>query len=266
MPDNADRVRTNIYTSVGFVKLPVTVLSMTQPASIKSAGVGYAKGRVRRQEIIRTASKQFAEKGFGAATILEIAAECHISRAGLLHYFADKEALLAAVLEDRDAEDRHRFRPYARISGGLGILIGMVDLADHNKLVPGLIELFVRLSTEASAPSHPAHEYFVERYRRIRTGTAGAFRAAREAGHLRANVDPDDAGVRLTALMDGLQAQWLMDNRLDMAAHVDAAIRDVLSTSGEAEYEAARHAMVEDSPGYRDAVHHPDPTASWTPS
>lgn len=201
---------------------------------------GYAKGRARRAEIIHTAARQFAEKGFDSATILDIAAACGISRAGLLHYFPGKESLLAAVLEDRDREDRLRFRPYARIRGGLGVLRGMVDLAEHNRLVPGLIELFVKLTAEASAPDHPAHAYFVERYDRIHRGTAQALRRAAEAGHLRQDVDHEDAAIRLTSLMDGLQAQWLLNKRIDMARHVQAAILDLLTPSG-AEAFAAAH-------------------------
>ena len=37
---------------------------------------GYAKGRARRDATIRTASEQFAERGFLSATILEISAAC----------------------------------------------------------------------------------------------------------------------------------------------------------------------------------------------
>ncbi len=205
------------------------------PAADTGAGQaprGYAKGRARRAEIVRTAASQFAEKGFGAATILDIAAACRISRAGLLHYFPDKEALLAAVLEERDAEDRARFQAYTRAPGGIGILRGMVDLADHNRFVPGLIELFARLSAEAATPDHPAHDYFVRRYDRIRHDTARTLRAAARAGYLRADVDPDDAAVRLTALSDGLESQWLLNKRIDMARHVRAAVVELLTESG----------------------------------
>lgn len=193
---------------------------------------GYAKGRARRDSILRTASEQFAEKGFLSATILEIAAVCGISRAGLLHHFPDKEALLEAVLEARDLEDQERFAPYVRAGGAMGVLRGMVDLADHNQLVPGLIELFVRLSSEASAPDHPAHDYFVKRYRRIRQGTGRALHGASRAGYLRSDVDPDEAAIRLTALMDGLQAQWLLDREINMSPHIDKAIREWLTPAG----------------------------------
>ncbi|MFF2656225.1 TetR/AcrR family transcriptional regulator [Kitasatospora sp. NPDC058032] len=206
-------------------------------AGTATAG-GYAKGRARRAAIIHSAAEHFAQRGFRAVTILDLAAACDISRAGLLRYFPDKDALLQAVLEDRDRLDRERFRPYTRLGGGLGVLRGIVDLAGHNELTPGLIELFVRLSGEASDPEHPAHAYFAERYDRIRRGTAHALREAGEAGHLRAGTDPGDAAVRLTALMDGLQTQWLFDRSVEMARHVREAVLALLNERGAAAFEA----------------------------
>lgn len=197
-----------------------------------SAPGSYAKGRARRQEIVRAATRHFGDRGFTGATILDIANACGITRAGLLHYFADKEALLEAVLEDRDAADRERFRPYARMRGGIGVLRGMVDLAEHNRVAPGLIELFVSLSAEARHPSHPAHEYLIERYERIRNGTAGAVQSAIDHGYVRQDVNATDAAMRLTALMDGLQSQWLLDNTIDMAHHIRAQILDLLTPAG----------------------------------
>jgi AcrR family transcriptional regulator len=198
----------------------------------------YAKGRARRAAIIHTAAEHFAQRGFGGLTILDLAAACDISRAGLLRYFPDKESLLQAVLEDRDQEDRKRFQPYAKIPDGVGVLRGMVDLADHNQLVPGLIELFVRLSAEASDPGHPAHGYFAQRYERILRGTSRALCQARDAGHIRDGVDPDQAAVGLTALMDGLQTQWLFRRSTDMAAHLRAAILEIMTPGGAEALEA----------------------------
>lgn len=194
---------------------------------------GYPKGRLRRGEIIRAATENFAQNGFTGATILDIANACRITRAGLLHHFADKETLLRAVLEERDREDRARFAPYvAGPSHGIGVLRGIVDLAGHNSQVPGLIDLFVRLSAEATTPDHPAHAYFTDRYRRIRRGTAHALAAAARAGYLREDADPAGAAVHLTALMDGLQAQWLFDAEIDMAAQMRHAVLGLLGPTG----------------------------------
>ena len=170
---------------------------------------------------------------------VEIAAACGISRAGLLHHFADKEALLVAVLEARDVEDRSRFEPYVRGFGAVGVLRGMVDLAEHNRLVPGLIELFVRLSAEASTADHPAHEHFRERYARIRQGSADALRGAQRSGHVRAELDPEELALRLTSIMDGLQAQWLFDRSIDLAAEVRTVILEWLTPAGREAFAAA---------------------------
>src|SRR3954453_5366146 len=76
-------------------------------ASAGSAGTtrgGAAKGDARRDLIVRVATEIFGTQGFRAATMLQIAAACGISRTGLLHHFATKESLLEAVLARRDAD------------------------------------------------------------------------------------------------------------------------------------------------------------------
>lgn len=212
----------------------------TAPPAARPRLTGYANGRARREVIVGVATENFAENGFDAATILEIAAACGISRAGLLHHFPDKEALLRAVLEERDAEDRARFQPYVDVGGAMGVLAGMIDLAARNRLVPGMIKLFVRLSAEAAAEHHPAHAFFVERYDRIVSGTARALRSAARAGFLRNGTDPEIAATRLAAFMDGLQSTWLFRRDVDMAMHLEAEILDLLTAKGARELARVR--------------------------
>ncbi len=192
---------------------------------------GYAAGRARREKIIGVATELFGRVGFNGATMLEVAQECGISRAGLSHHFPTKESLLEAVLETRDKEDYERFRRNGSAAAdGLGVLRGMVDLAEHNTAVPGIIGLYAVLSAEAGSAEHPAHDYFVQRYERIRRGTARALEGARSAGHLAADTDVDETAIELTALMDGLQVQWLLDpNSVDMPTAIRRRIEEVLT-------------------------------------
>ncbi|WP_028708781.1 TetR/AcrR family transcriptional regulator [Propionicicella superfundia] len=201
---------------------------MTAAADGRRAG--YAKGRAKRQEIIETAMVVFGESGYNKSSMLEIAERCSLSRAGLAHHFPSKESILEAVLAWRDQADRDRFRSNGSADGsGLGILRGMVDLARHNSTVPGLIALYSVLAAEASTPSHPAHDYFVKRYDRIVRGTQRALERVQAAGYLRDDADPEALGIELTALMDGLQIQWLLNaERIDMAARLRAAIQRFL--------------------------------------
>jgi len=208
----------------------------TAAGDIRRRSGSYANGLIRRNEILKVASAQFAKRGFARATILEIAEACGISRAGLLHHFPDKEALLEAVLVERDAEDRARFRPYGQLGRAAGILRGMVDLAAHNRLVPGLIELFTRLSVEATDVEHPAHVYFQTRYARILESTAAVLGAGVSEGAVKPDIDVTSTALRLTALMDGLQSMWLRDRTIDMAAQMETAILEALTEAGGREF------------------------------
>lgn len=203
-----------------------------KPARGRTAAGGYANGRARRRAIVQAAAEHFAVSGFNGATVRDIAAAVGISRAGLMRHFESKEALLQQVLEDRDERDREHFTPYARVPGGIGILRGMIDLAERNERTPGMINLFIRLSVEAFAPEHPAHGYFRKRYADIRDGTARTLRSAAAKGYLRPGVDPEGAAVRLTAVMDGLQTQWVLDPDIAMSSQVRAAITELLTAEG----------------------------------
>jgi AcrR family transcriptional regulator len=178
---------------------------------------GYAKGRAKRRQLVEEATALFGEVGYRSASLREVAARCGISHPGLLHHFPSKELLLRAVLEHRDDVDAERFG----LGDGSGTerLERVVALVAHNAEIPGIVELFATLSAEASAPDHPAHRYFVERYERTRRRFAETFRVLRHEGRLAPGLDPDELAISTVALIDGLQVQWLLDRTsVDMAA------------------------------------------------
>ncbi|MGW3963545.1 TetR/AcrR family transcriptional regulator [Amycolatopsis sp. NPDC005003] len=168
---------------------------------------GYLKGRIRREDIITAAAVAYGELGYHGSSLREIAKRVGISHAGLLYYFPTKEALLAAVLERRDAEDSEREQ--LTVPPGLEVLRHFVALAEHNVRHPGIVDLYSRLAAEAVAPDHPAHEYFVRHYRAARDGVHESFEALAARGELRDGVEPGMAALTFIALMDGLQVQWL---------------------------------------------------------
>ncbi|GAA3991684.1 hypothetical protein GCM10022384_44360 [Streptomyces marokkonensis] len=101
---------------------------------------------------------------------------------------------------------------------------------------PGLTRLFATTASEATDPAHPAHAYFRRRFDLMRTNNARAVRASRDAGLVRADVDPDALGRALVACADGLTAQWLMDPTFDLVEHVrehfDLLMRSVVTDGG----------------------------------
>jgi AcrR family transcriptional regulator len=168
---------------------------------------GYLKGRIRREDILKAAVAVYAEAGYHGSSLREIAKRVGITHAGLLYYFPTKEALLTAVLERRDAQDRERVRLSA--PPGLDALRSLVSLAVYNTGHPGIVDLYSRLAAEAVAVDHPAHDYFERHYRVARGHAVDSFAVLAKRGELRPGVDPAYAGLSFVALMDGLQVQWL---------------------------------------------------------
>jgi AcrR family transcriptional regulator len=193
-----------------------------------SETAGYAKGRAKRSEIVEAATALFGEVGYRSASLREIAARCGISHPGLLHHFASKELLLQAVLERRDQVDAQGIG--LDESRGADTLARIVALVGRNAERRAIVELFATLSAESVAPDHPAHAYFVERYRNVVVILARAYTEAAEDGVLADGIDPEDAARELVALLDGLQVQWLLHpETTDMQRLVRAYIQRQLT-------------------------------------
>src|ERR687890_433788 len=67
----------------------------------------------RREQILETALKLFAERGFDATSTRQIAQEVGVAEGLIFHYFPTKASLLTAILEDR-LEGRRAFRSELR--------------------------------------------------------------------------------------------------------------------------------------------------------
>lgn len=178
------------------------------------------RGEQRRREILRTAVEVFGEQGFRGSSLREIAARVGISEAGLLHHFGSKAGLLTATIEERDRRDLDR-RTQAETDGA-SLLATIRDQVRRNAETPGLVGLHVVVAAEATEPSHPAHDVVRDRYRALRHQDDTRFRDAIERGELRPEVDPQAIGQLFSAVMDGLQLQWLLDpENVDMVALFD---------------------------------------------
>lgn len=189
---------------------------------------GYLKGRIRRADIITAAVAMYAEAGYRGSSLREIARRVGITHAGLLYYFPTKEALLAAVLERRDAEDVER--EHLSVPPGLDALRHLIALAGHNVRHPGIVDLYSRLAAEAVAADHPAHDYFEQHYGLARGYAVDSFKVLAGRGELRGGVDPEYAGLNFVALMDGLQVQWLSNpDGVDLVGALRFYLQDLLT-------------------------------------
>ena len=198
---------------------------------------GYAKGDARRETIVDVATEVFDALGYRAATMLQIAAACGISRTGLLHHFPTKESLLGAVLTRRDENSAGAVpTPSGTADEDRAGLARLVAVMRHNAESPTIINLFSVLSAEAGDPAHPAHPYFVERYAALRSGLQDALARLQARGALIPGTDPQALATELIALMDGLQVQWVLaPDQVDMPAvllhRINAALVEPLESA-----------------------------------
>ncbi|MFC8079967.1 TetR family transcriptional regulator C-terminal domain-containing protein [Streptomyces sp. NPDC057307] len=195
-----------------------------QPRTPRSPGA-----RQRREEILRIAMETFAARGYNNASLAEIADRAGLTQAGVLHYFRSKELLLTSVLELRDQTDIEQLGPDR--PRGLAFLRHLIDTSRRNSEREGIVRLYAVLSAESVTDSHPAQEYFRNRYTGLRAFVVDALREAAELGEAREDLDVENVANAIIAVMDGLQVQWLLSpESVDMAASTERVVWSLLAS------------------------------------
>ncbi|MBO1419975.1 TetR/AcrR family transcriptional regulator [Streptomyces sp. FH025] len=161
----------------------------------------YRKGLERRQQIIREAVAYFAEEGYRAGSMREIAKRVGLTQKGLLHYFPTREALLEEVLAHRDASIAGAFEAAPPANYGERVEAIARHMVDH----PGLAALFTVLSAEGIAPDSPVHERFTERYRGGLARGAEQVAALQAEGRIDASYPARELVALQIAALDGVQ-------------------------------------------------------------
>jgi len=185
----------------------------------------YQKGIRRRREIVDAASRIFARYGYGGS-LRQIANDVGVTPAALARHFGNKYGLLQAVLNHWEDDDDHHFEG----AQGLEYFRRLPGLMNYHTTEPGLIELLLTLSTEATDPQHPARDWAVERYQTVVNKGIRYLREATELGE----VGPmDDEQIEIEArgvfaLMDGMQLQWLLDPSLPVVHMFEAQLSTIL--------------------------------------
>lgn len=174
----------------------------------------YAKGAAKRAEILAVALDVVAEKGCRKASVREIATRVGLTQPGLMHYFGTREELLTEVLRARDERDRAQYFDPDR--GFQSFL----DVITHNASVPGLVQLYVEYSAEATIGDHPARAFFEERFIWVRRLVVETIEHEQAAERMGPDLDAPFAADLIVAAADGLQVQWLLDRSIDMAARL----------------------------------------------
>ncbi|HSA52360.1 MAG TPA: TetR/AcrR family transcriptional regulator [Yinghuangia sp.] len=189
----------------------------------------YRKSGERRQKILEAAYEVFDERGENLS-MQEVADRVGVTQPALNYYFGNRDELLLAVLEHREALATAATEAVERSRR-------IQETVRHTVEHPGLAKLFVSLAATSADAETPAHDYFVARYRRL---TAQIVEGMEDGGQdvaVRADVPREHLARMLLAVIDGLQIQWLSDPSVDMAGIVESFTR-LWAASAVAEGEA----------------------------
>jgi len=171
----------------------------------------------RVAQILDAAMEVFGRRGYRQGSLKDVADVVGLTVQGVLHHFPTKQRLLMATLDHRTAL---RSAKMTAIREADGVVALMRYLLADNLAHPGLMRLIVTVSAEATDPDHPAHDYFVRRYRVVHDDLRSAFVAEQAQGG-GPELDPDAAASLLVAIADGLQLQALLRPELDLLAEYD---------------------------------------------
>src|SRR5262245_40429388 len=137
-------------------------MTTTKPSESELKGQAQ-RGAKTRRAIVDAALDVFAVRGFRSGALPEIADKVGLTPAGILYHFGSKEALLVAVIAERD---RRAGDLIADLTGDdVESLRGLVRIAELCEREPGLAALHTVLQVESFEPDAPAHAYFHERSR-----------------------------------------------------------------------------------------------------
>ena len=189
---------------------------MTKTAADGPARRSYPKGVRRRQQILDSVIALLAQRGVDRASLRTVGEAIGVSHTALRHYFSSRDELLVEAYRAHEARAAGDGPPAD--SSAVGVII---EAAERNRSIPGLVELYATLSTDALQEQHGLTREFVRgRFRSLRAtlaeliadeqrARAGQPGAAGATGS--APVDPMDAAALVIAASDGLQIQWLLD-------------------------------------------------------
>jgi len=170
----------------------------------------YPKGVRRRQQILDSAIALLAQRGVDRTSLRTIGEAIGVSHTALRHYFSSRDELLVEAYRTHEA---HEARAASDAPATDETAVGLIAAAaERNRSIPGLVELYATLTTDALQEQHAVTREFVrERFRSLRVSLAARIESGQRAGRVAPDIDPLDAAALVIAASDGLQIQWLLD-------------------------------------------------------
>lgn len=167
----------------------------------------------RRQEIIEAARTCFLRSGFHQTTTDEICHEAAITPGGLYHYFASKDEIISAVIEDSARSTVDRLRSTAEASGDVRSAVQALASEFFERARDPQAEKTAQLDLEIWSESLRNEKLAqITRGSRAlrRQWLESLIRQAKSEGPYTEQVDPKGFADLIMAIFDGLRLGRLL--------------------------------------------------------
>jgi len=167
----------------------------------------------RRAELLAVARDVFAELGFEAATLREIADRMGLTAGSLYHYIDSKQSLLAAVMQSFQEPPIALARPVP--GDGTPVAERLTALMrEHVEIITADRPGMALAMTELDSMPQPARSMLRDRMREYRRAIEDLLRVGQASGQLRAGFDPALATMAVLGALNWT-SRWLQpDGRL----------------------------------------------------
>lgn len=173
----------------------------------------------KRQTILEAAARCFARDGFHGAPTAAICAEAGISPGHLYHYFASKEAIIAAMA---DANLERTAKRFGEIAEGSNIIAALASEVEQTKPRHIRTKRPMLLEMLAEAGRNPAVAEIVHKHSKgVRNLLADLVRKGQAAGEVDPGLDADLVAAILMSVVDGSKILPIRNPKLDKSKTMD---------------------------------------------
>ncbi len=173
----------------------------------------------KRREILGAAAKCFASQGFKGTSIDTICAAAKVSAGHLYHYFENKEAIIAAMVEAKTQEAASKFAALSEKTNAIEAFLAEIGQAHANR-DPAADALAVEIWAEGGRNKVIAE--IVRRHTKgVRELLTTFFKNGQDRGQVDPSLDPALVATILMGVADGLGCLAIKDPDVDFARLLD---------------------------------------------
>jgi len=179
----------------------------------------------KRPLILQAATEVFAEQGFAAVTVAEIAQRAGIGKGTVYEYFSSKDELLFAVFEWMNERILERFEALLAENGSsrerLQRMLGIAAEITCEQVEMQAVVLDFWAASRGTKSEERYNQSCVKSFRTYRQLAADVIRKGQTAGEFNPSIDADAIAVMMVAAIDGLGVQIFFDRELNPLRLVD---------------------------------------------